>query len=309
MATPLPFRLGVKSDPVEYRYSYEWLFTLMAEEGVFDLQLGTFFEIYQLPDSWFLNLRRSAEDRGIRIRSLFTAHRELGGFFRTEPGFADVARRNYERYIAIGSLLGAECVGSNPGAVMRDEMDRKEAGIACYLAHMKDLMGIAKAAGLSRLTIEPMSCLAEPPTLPSELTSMAEELMAHHRAHPDSTVPVGYCTDISHGYADETGKVVYDHMALINAALPWTTEIHLKNTDNRYNSTFGFSQEERQRGIIDVPSVVRLLRSRAGDVPVGELVGYLEIGGPKLGRDYSDCALEGQLRASLRYLRDTFIQA
>jgi ribulose-phosphate 3-epimerase len=33
--------------------------------------------------------------------------------------------------------------------------------------------------------------------------------------------------------------------------------------------------------------------------PVADVVGYLEIGGPKLGRDYSDPLLGEQLRSSL----------
>ena len=41
-------------------------------------------------------------------------------------------------------------------------------------------------------------------------------------------------------------------------------------------------------------------------IPVREIVGYLEIGGPKTGRDYSDWKLEGALRESLRYLSEVF---
>ncbi len=77
----LNLQLGVKTDPTQYRYSYEWLFRLLAEEGITLVQLGTFFEIYQLPDEYFVQLRRQAEDVGVRISSIFTAHRELGGFF------------------------------------------------------------------------------------------------------------------------------------------------------------------------------------------------------------------------------------
>jgi hypothetical protein len=36
------------------------------------------------------------------------------------------------------------------------------------------------------------------------------------------------------------------------------------------------------------------------------LIGYLEIGGPKRGRDYADDKLEEALRVSLRHLRQTF---
>src|SRR5262245_50240577 len=122
---PVQLRLGVKSDPIEYRYSHPWLFRLLAEEGVELVQLGTFFEIYQLPDEYFHDLKRQADSHGVRIDSLFTAHRELGGFFRDEPGYEKVARRNFERLIEVGAILGARSVGSNPGAVMRDRMPQK----------------------------------------------------------------------------------------------------------------------------------------------------------------------------------------
>ena len=121
----LTLELGVKTDPAEYRFSYEWLFRLLAEEGVRYVQLGTFFELYQLPDEYFHRLRSRADDLGIAIRSIFTAHRELGGFFIDEPGWEGVARRNYERLIEVGSLVGARSVGSNPGAVYRDRTGMK----------------------------------------------------------------------------------------------------------------------------------------------------------------------------------------
>lgn len=92
----LTLQLGVKTDPTEYRFSYPWLFRLLADEGMQYVQLGTFFEIYQLPDEYFHRLRREAEDQGLRIHSIFTAHRELGGFFNDEPGWEALARRNFK---------------------------------------------------------------------------------------------------------------------------------------------------------------------------------------------------------------------
>lgn len=297
--------IGVKSDPVEYRYSYEWLFRLMAEEDVHHVQLGSFFELYQLPDAYFERLRTTASDFGIRISSLFTTHRELGGFLRGEPEWQDVAHRNHKRLVEVAALLGADRVGSNAGAVLRDRMADKEAGVACYLDHMKKMMAWAHGRGLECLTIEPMSCRAEPPTLPHEIHSMAEELMAHH-AHTSGTVPVGYCADTAHGYADEAGRVHHTHMELLEAACPFLAELHVKNTDAIFNSTFGFSEENRANGIVDLPAVRDLLESNADRIPRDRLVAYLEMGGPKLGRDYSDCQLEGQLRESLRYVKGVF---
>ncbi len=304
-----PFRLhlGVKADPIESRYSYEWLFRLLAEEGIHHVQLGTFFEIYQLPDEFFIQLRRQADDFGIRISSIFTAHRELGGFFRKEPGFVQVARRNFERLIEVGALAGATSVGSNPGAVMRDLMGLKEQGTRCYIEHMKELMIFAHNKGVPVLGIEPMSCLAEPPTLPDEIRDMAEELLEYHAANPETTSRVGYCLDVSHGYADRDKRVIWDNMQLLDAALPYTTELHLKNTDALYNSTFGFSEEQRRKGIVDVPAIRDYLLANSSRLPVRDLIGYLEIGGPKTGRDYTDCHLEEDLRASLWYLKEAFL--
>ena len=301
-------KLGVKTDMIEYRYSSEWLFRLLAEEGIRHVQLGTHFELYQLPDEFFHQLRKQADDAGVVIDSTFTAHRELGGFFREEPGYEQVARKNFERYIQVGGILGAKSVGSNPGAVMRDRMGTKADGIACYTRHMKELMHWATECGVDWLTIEPMSCLAEPPTLPSEIAEMGKELTAYHDANPDNTARIGYCTDIAHGYADSDGNIVEDHVQLFEACVPWLYEIHLKNTDSMYNSTFGFTEAERAKGVIDVPQFRQLLLDASDRLPVQELVGYLEIGGPKLGRDYSDHLLGDSLRESLRYLKTAFLE-
>lgn len=307
MSENLALHLGVKTDPIEYRYSHRWLFQLLAEEGVDRVQIGTHFEMYQLPDEFFHELRREAEDAGVVITSMFTAHRELGGFFREEPGYEHVARKNFERYLQVGGILGAKSVGSNPGAVMRDRMGFKAQGVACYLKHMKELMHFAFEQGVQWLTIEPMSCLAEPPTLPDEIREMGEVLTSHHKANPNSTSQVGFCTDIAHGYADNLGETKFDHIELFEAAYPWLYEIHLKNTDTQFNSTFGFTEDERQKGIVDVAHFRQLLLNNADKLPVDELTGYLEIGGPKLGRDYSDFKLEDSLRESLRFLKQTFL--
>ena len=302
----LILELGVKTDPVEYRFSYEWLFRLLAEEGIGQVQLGTFFEIYQLPDEYFHRLRRRADDLGIAIASIFTSHRELGGFFIDEPGWEAVARRNYERLIEIGSLVGARSVGSSAGAVYRDRMGSKKPGLERYMQHMKELMSIAHEHGIQWLTIEPMSCLAEPPTLPDEIRLMAEELNAHHEQHAQRTARVGYCTDVAHAYADRELNIRHHHLELLEATLPHLVEVHLKNTDSEYSSTFGFSPAEREAGVIQIEPVRQMLLEHAEVIPVDRVIGYLELGGPKLGRDYSDKDLAGQLRESLHYLREVW---
>lgn len=297
--------LGVKSDPILYRYSYPWLFRLMAEEGVRHLQLGTFFELYHLPDSFFHRLRAQAADHGITISSVFTAHRELGGWFQGDEWVA-VARRTTERLIEIAGILGARSAGHNPGAVLRDRMGTKAAGWATYLHHAHELLHVAHRHGVAELTIEPMSCEAEPPCSPAEQRAMMEDLAAWHAAHPDTAAP-GYCIDIAHGWAGRDRQVRLDHWGLLEAGLPWCRELHLKNTDALYDRTFGFRADERAKGVIDAAACRRWLAERAAVLPVDRLVGYLEIGGPKLGRDYSDHELEPMLRESLAHLREAWL--
>lgn len=304
----LGFELGVKTDPIEYRYSHPWLFDLLAEIGIRYVQIGTHFELYQLPDEFFYQLKEQADQRGLVIHSTFTAHRELGGFFREEPGYEEVARKNFERYIQVGAILGAQSVGSNPGAVMRDRMEFKAEGTRRYLKHLKELLHFAYEQGVPWLTIEPMSCLAEPPTLPDECIAMGRELDDYHRANPETTSRAGFCADIAHGYVNRDGEIVYDHFELFEATIPWLYEVHLKNTDGHYNSTFGFNEQERGKGIIDVAEFRRRLVRQAGQLPVSTMVGYLEIGGPKLGRDYSDHQLEGLLRDSFEYLKRSWLK-
>ncbi|MEK6794221.1 MAG: TIM barrel protein [Spirochaetota bacterium] len=288
--------IGIKSDPIEYRYSYDWLFDLLLRHDIHYMQLGSFFEMYSLDDDYFLRLADNARAHGVAMKSVFTSHRELGGFFTSDKAMERVARKNYERLIDIAALVGADYAGSNPGAAYRDREADKTAGIECYLAHMKDLMAYAHARGLRALTIEPMSCHAEPPSLPGEIDYMMRSLSSYHLEHRGTTVPVYLCGDISHGVASREGTILHDNYELFAMEIPYMCEFHFKNTDRIFNKTFGFTDNELAAGIVDLERVFRMVA--AGTWPVNDIIGYLEIGGPKLGRDYSDHLLESALTGS-----------
>jgi ribulose-phosphate 3-epimerase len=278
----------------------------MKELDVRYLQLGSFPELYTLEDGFFQSLRERAERRGVVIKSCFTSYRELGGFFSGDRYLQQAARRNYERYIEIASLVGADSVGSNPGSVFRDRLETKQEGIRIYLDNMKELMASARDRDLKFLSIEPMSCPAEPPALPEELDRMFDTLQAHHRSNPGSTVPVYFCSDISHGVADRRGRILHDNWELFEYQIPQMAEFHVKNTDSRFDSTFGFSHEELSKGIVDLSKLWRILNVNRNRFPIDEVVGYLEISGPKLGRDYSDYKLREMIVASVSNIRSSF---
>ena len=297
------FHLGIKSDPIEYRYTFPWLFELLDELNIRYMQLGSFFELYTVEDDFFLDLKEQARTRKIRIKSCFTSHRELGGFLSGNRALIKAARLNYERYIQVASLLGADFVGSNMGSVFRDRMEYKLQAVDTYLSHMKELMHLAREKGLRGLTMELMSCTAEPPSTPAEIDYVFGELETYQREHADSTVPVYLCGDISHGLADREGKAVHSNMELFEYSIPRMVEFHFKNTDTMFNSTFGFSREEQTRGIVDPGKVMEIVWKQKKLWPVNEVVGYYETSGPKLGRDYSDYLLRDELEASLKELK------
>ena len=171
---------------------------------------------------------------------------------------------------------------------------------------MKELQHLAKEKGLKAFNIEPMSSLAEPPTTPDEMDYMIGSLNDYHEQHKDSTVPVWLCGDISHGLADEHKQVVYSNTELFEHGIPMMSEFHFKNTDEIFNSTFGFSDAEIKKGIIDLSEIRDICENNKSKWPVEEVVGYLEIGGPKIGRDYSDPMLGEALRTSLRAIKKIF---
>jgi len=300
------FNLGLKTDAIETRYSFPWLFDLLAEEGIKYVQVGSFFELYTLEQGWFENLKAEAAQRGLILKSLFTAHRELGGFFCADPYMERAARRGCERLMDVAAWLGVDYCGWNPGGIHRDRMDTKAAGLACFHKHLHELMHRAHGLGLKALNLEPMSCLAEPPSTPEEIRTMMETAAAYHCAHVDSTVPVYVCGDISHGIADTQQNVIHGNVELFEFSIPWMSEFHFKNTDAIFNSTFGFSPEEKARGIVDLATIRKSIAANADRWPMDDVVGYLEIMGPKIGRDYSDPLLGTQLRTSLRALKEEF---
>jgi sugar phosphate isomerase/epimerase len=298
--------VGVKSDPIENRYSFDWLFDLMAEQHAGWLQLGSSYPFFHADPAWFRNLARKAEHRGIRIASTYSSYREMTGFFTADPHLEAASRHAWERLIQVASWVGAFSAGSSCGTVLRDQPGEKEPGLARWYRHMKELVRTAKAAGLSALCIEPMSSMFEPPSTPDEMDRVTREMDAFHAADPAGTVPVRFCADISHGLADRERRVVIDNWRLFEAGIPHTHEFHFKNTDDRFDRTFGFSAEERARGIVDLTRFKALIDANERRFPVPEIVGYLELPGPKTGRDYTDHLLGPALSDSLAALKAVF---
>jgi hypothetical protein len=298
--------VGVKSDPIESRYSFDWLFGIMKDCGVERMQYGSSLATLVADDEYLRGLRGRAEKRGIRIDSLFSSIREFGGFASGDPALSRATVRFWRKLIHAASILGAASAGTNASVTMRDRPESREPGIARFLAEAPGLMVYARSEGLSALTTEPMSSVWEYPSTPEELASLGTSMDGVHARNAGGTVPLRYCGDISHGVADAERTVVHDNWSLFEAAIPWMSEFHFKNTDSIFNATFGFGPAERERGIVDLARLRALVERNADRFPVREITGYLEIGGPKVGRDYTDPALGAALGESLAALTAHF---
>jgi ribulose-phosphate 3-epimerase len=302
----MTIHLGVKSDPIENRYSFDWLFGIMADFQVSRLQMGSSFSTFTAEEEYFRGLRASAEKKGIRIASVFTSHRELGGFASGNASLEANTRWGWERLIHVARLLGADSAGSNAGNLMRDQPDLRERGLRSFFSNMKELLRFARKEGLQAIVIEPMSSIWEYPSTPDQLQEMTSVFDAEYAAQPRETVPVYLCGDISHGVANEEKRVLYGNWEMFEQEIPWMWEFHFKNTDAIFNTTFGFGADERSRGIVDIKRLKTLLEKNATRFPIDEVTGYLELPGPKIGREYSDGLLRGQLEESLAALREEF---
>jgi ribulose-phosphate 3-epimerase len=253
-----------------------------------------------------MRLRAAAEKKGIRILSVFTSHREMGGWSSGDPSLEATARVGWERIIRVAALVGAESAGSSAGILMRDQPEGRRRGQECFFSNMKDLMRVAKREGLRAIAIEPMSSVWEYPSTPEQIRAMTSVFDSTHAAAREDTVPVRFCGDISHGVADEQKRVIHDNWDMFELEIPWMWEFHFKNTDSIFNSTFGFGPEEQRRGIVDLHRLKALLEANAARFPTNDVTGYLELPGPKLGRDYTDKLLRSELEESLAALREVF---
>ena len=108
--------------------------------------------------------------------------------------------------------------------------------------------------------------------------------------------------------AEDAARVVlHDNWSLFEAQMPAMWEFHFKNTDAIFNGTFGFGESDRGRGIVDLARLKTIIDRNARRFPrADEIVGYLEISGPKVGRDYADGHLGALLSESLTAIRDVF---
>lgn len=253
----------------------------------------------------------AAREVDIQISSVLTTYRDSGAIGSPNPEIRESARVVGRSILEQAACYGAETAGISFFTANRDEVEEPESFDRAYAAALeiwKGWMADAKRLGLERLLIEMAAARREACSTIEDTRRTLETLAAHHRAHPDTTVPVGLCYDTGHGISPEESPDDDDRdfRAWLRAFPRETREIHLKNTDSEFLATWHFTEavERGGRGIIQPVEVLRCVKETL-TVPVVLIV--LEIPG-KRGRQIGEEQAIEEHRQSIRKTVDALRQ-
>lgn len=212
---------------------------------------------------------------GVDIVSVLTFFRDNVSIAHHDPDISDAAWTVMESMAAQAGSYGAKLVGGSVGTVLAD--DFADAATRDKLFERtrdawKRWMEVAHREGVGAVNIEAMSTLREPPaTIPSGREWLAD-LAAHHRENPDTTAAVTLCYDLGHGPTEEEEDSPSDRdfAAWFEAFGDVIAEVHIKNTDSGFISTWPFTDAYKEAGIIDLDRTCEAMRDhlRAPDVYV-----------------------------------------
>ncbi|MDP6379999.1 MAG: TIM barrel protein [Phycisphaerae bacterium] len=212
---------------------------------------------------------------GVDIVSVLTFFRDSVSIAHHDPDISAAAWTVMESMVAQAGSYGAKLVGGSVGTVLADDfadIDQRKKLFARTMDAWKRWMELAHREGVGAVNVEAMSTLREPPaTIPSGREWMAE-LCAFHSANPDTTTPATFCYDLGHGPTEkeEHSPADRDFAAWFEAFGDVIAEVHIKNTDSGFISTWPFTDAYKETGIIDLDRVAEGMRDylRAPDVYV-----------------------------------------
>ncbi len=274
-------------------------------EMVSDLDFGPAFYL-RSPETFRVHHRdvaAAARELDVTITSVLTTYRDSGAIGSPNREIRESARLVGRSIIEQGASYGAASVGISFFTANHDEVADPESFDLAYaraLEIWKGWMTDARRLGVERLLIEMAAARREACSTIEDTRRTLGQLAAHHRAHPDTTVPVGLCYDTGHGISPEESPNDEDRdfRAWLRAFPDVTHEIHLKNTDNRFLSTWHFTDEVEKsgRGIIQPLEVLRCVKET---LTVPTVIIVLEMPG-KRGRRIGEEEAIAEHRQSIR---------
>lgn len=243
-----------------------------------------------------------ARSNNMSISSVFTFYRDGGAVAHPNPAIQAAALQ------ALYSLADQAAAAGAPyacAALMTANQDdfQREPGACQDRAYdaWTQWMTYAHAAGLRGLLVEMSAQAREDCDSIAQTRSTLKYLQDYHEAHPDTTMPVELCYDLGHGLAlEEAPDEAERNFRHWFSAFPTSLrEIHLKNTDANFLSTWPFTPAYEKAGIIHPREVVAAVR----DILQGEVYLMLEIAG-KRGREMGERQILDDLKVSVDVWKD-----
>ena len=242
--------------------------------------------------------RQRAANAGLHIHSSFTglAAYSWSHLLHPDAALRQAAMRWYERAITFTAQLGARGTGGHLGAFsVANAADAhvRQRLLAELRERLQALTRTAADQGLDFLLFENMA-------VPRELGHSIEE--AHWLADitTEGGVPLVLCLDLGHPCALRTGTTSDNYLAWLNERWPQTPVIHLQQTDRTGDHHWPFKAAYNQRGIIDGPQVVAVLREWQRRPETGDMYVFLE---PIHPFEADESTVLDELRESARYWR------
>lgn len=307
---PPRVQLGVNLNFAKYVYGPARAFEVVRNdlglryaEVVADNDFGPAF--YLRDPEAFRAYHRAAAQRaselGVSVPCVFTTYRDCGAIGWEQPEIRESAYQVGLSIIEQAACYQAPFVGIsfftlNVETAAAPDLFRsgREHAVAIWQRWMTD----ARRLGVARLLVEMAAARREECSTLQETAAMFDELMDYHRAHADTTVPVGLVYDTGHGIDVEASSDDRDrdYRAWFETFADRTYEVHLKDTDSDFLATWHFTEDGP--GIIDLGAVIECLRDT---LTVPSVLLNLEIPG-KRGRAIGEQRAVVEHQESLRHV-------
>ncbi len=285
-------------------------FGLSHVEAVPDIDFGPIF--YQTSPEAFRNYHWEIADYakriGVTIESVLTFYRDMGAIAHPDPQIRESAYRVGLSVLEMASCYRARYGSASPFTMNKELAEDPERFQSLFDASMriwKRWQADAKRLRLEGMMIEMAAAYREGCSTIEDTRSMLEILDKHHEENPGTTVPVGVCYDTGHGISEDESADPRDRdfNAWFDEFPDRIHEIHLKNTDDKFQETFHFGSDKK--GIIDLDELIVSIRDR---LTVADVLLHIEVPG-KRGREIGEKqAIEGH-KQTLELLRSALKNA
>jgi len=212
--------------------------------------------------AYHTDVARYAGEIGVRIVSMMTFFRDNVSVTHSNPEIRESAFTAMRAMAVQGGCYGCDAVGASLGTILVEDLDERDECIKAGIQYWLRWLQLLHGEGVGKATLETMSTLREPPATIASAKELLAPLNEYHRENPSSTCAPALCYDVGHGAAeperdsDDDAKFTAWFRAFPNDIV----HIHLKNTGSQFLETWPFTDEYRNKGIINLNEVLGAIR-------------------------------------------------